>query len=74
LPSRESPPAPASIKGKALADISRTAWAITGIATQGSEFPRWLSCCRLKLADAVAPLVYTAMTRAQRHLISRSTL
>jgi len=59
---------PAEVKGKALADLTH-GWAITVHRAQGSEFP---AVVVVLTADAggmlTRPLVYTALTRAQRHL------
>ena len=59
---------PASIKGKALADIMH-GWAITVHRSQGSEFPAVVVVLPPEAGGMLSrPLVYTAMTRAQRHL------
>jgi exodeoxyribonuclease V alpha subunit len=59
---------PAEIKGKALADLLH-GWAITVHRAQGSEFPAVVVVLPPEAGGMLSrPLVYTAMTRAQRHL------
>ncbi len=59
---------PADIKGKALADLSH-GWAITVHRAQGSEFPAVVVVLTAEAGGMLSrPLVYTALTRAQRHL------
>jgi exodeoxyribonuclease V alpha subunit len=59
---------PAEVKGKALADLLH-GWAITVHRAQGSEFPAVVVALPPEAAGMLSrPLVYTAMTRAQRHL------
>ncbi len=59
---------PAEIKGKALADLLH-GWAITVHRAQGSEFPAIVVVLPPEAAGMLSrPLVYTALTRAQRHL------
>jgi exodeoxyribonuclease V alpha subunit len=59
---------PAEVKGKALADLLH-GWAITVHRAQGSEFPAVVVALPPEGAGMLSrPLVYTAMTRAQRHL------
>lgn len=59
---------PAQVKGKALADLLH-GWAITVHRAQGSEFPAVVVVVPPEAATMLSrPLVYTAMTRAQRHL------
>jgi exodeoxyribonuclease V alpha subunit len=59
---------PAEVKGKALADLLH-GWAITVHRAQGSEFPAAVVVLPPEAGGILSrPLVYTAMTRAQRHL------
>ncbi len=59
---------PAEVKGKALADLVH-GWAITVHRAQGSEFPAVVVVVPPEAGGMLSrPLVYTAMTRAQRHL------
>ena len=59
---------PAEVKGKALADLVH-GWAITVHRAQGSEFPAVVVVVPPEASGMLSrPLVYTAMTRAQRHL------
>ena len=58
----------AEVTGKALADITH-GWAITVHRAQGSEFPAVVVVLPPEGATMLSrPLVYTALTRAQRHL------
>jgi exodeoxyribonuclease V alpha subunit len=59
---------PASVKGKALADLVH-GWAITVHRAQGSEFPAVVVVLPPEAGGMLSrPLVYTALTRAQTHL------
>jgi exodeoxyribonuclease V alpha subunit len=59
---------PAAVKGKALPDLTH-GWAITVHRAQGSEFPAVVVVLPPEAAGMLSrPLVYTALTRAQRHL------
>lgn len=59
---------PAQVKGKALADLLH-GWAITVHRAQGSEFPAVVVVLPPEAGGMLSrPLVYTALTRAQRHL------
>jgi exodeoxyribonuclease V alpha subunit len=59
---------PAAIKGKALRDLLH-GWAITVHRAQGSEFPAVVVTLPPEAGGMLSrPLVYTALTRAQRHL------
>jgi len=59
---------PAIVKGKALADLLH-GWAITVHRAQGSEFPGVVVVLPREAGGMLSrPLVYTALTRAQRHL------
>lgn len=59
---------PADVSGKMLADISH-GWAITVHRAQGSEFPAVIVVLPPEAGRMLSrPLVYTALTRAQRHL------
>ncbi len=61
-------PAPAEVSGKMLADISH-GWAITVHRAQGSEFAAVIVVMGPEASRMLSrPLVYTALTRAQRHL------
>ena len=58
----------ARISGKALADLAH-GWAITVHRAQGSEFPAVVVVVPPEAAGMLSrPLIYTALTRAQRHL------
>jgi exodeoxyribonuclease V alpha subunit len=64
----EFPSGPAEVKGKALADLVH-GWAITVHRAQGSEFPAVVVVLPPEAGGMLSrPLVYTALTRAQRHL------
>lgn len=59
---------PAEVKGKALGDLMH-GWAITVHRAQGSEFPAVVVAVPTEASGMLSrPLVYTALTRAQRHL------
>lgn len=59
---------PVSVSGKALADL-RHGWAITVHRAQGSEWPGVVAVLPPEASGMLSrPLVYTALTRAQRHL------
>jgi exodeoxyribonuclease V alpha subunit len=59
---------PAQVKGKALGDLLH-GWAITVHRAQGSEFPAVVVVLPPEAGGLMSrPLVYTALTRAQRHL------
>jgi exodeoxyribonuclease V alpha subunit len=59
---------PAEVSGKVLADI-RHGWAITVHRAQGSEWPAVVAVLPPEAGGMLSrPLVYTALTRAQRHL------
>ena len=59
---------PAEVKGKALADLLH-GWAVTVHRAQGSEFPAVVVVLPPEATGMLSrPLVYTALTRAQRHL------
>ena len=59
---------PAEVSGKTLADISH-GWAITVHRAQGSEFLAVVVVLAPEAGRMLSrPLVYTALTRAQRHL------
>jgi exodeoxyribonuclease V alpha subunit len=59
---------PAEVKGKALNDLLH-GWAITVHRAQGSEFPAVVVVLTPEAGGLLSrPLIYTAMTRAQRHL------
>ena len=59
---------PAQVKGKALGDLMH-GWAITVHRAQGSEFPAVIVVLPSEAGGMLSrPLVYTALTRAQRHL------
>jgi exodeoxyribonuclease V alpha subunit len=59
---------PAEVSGKALADIKH-GWAITVHRAQGSEWPAVVAVLPPEAGGMLSrPLVYTALTRAQRHL------
>jgi exodeoxyribonuclease V alpha subunit len=64
----EFPSGRARVKGKALADLVH-GWAITVHRAQGSEFPAVVVVLPPEAGGMLSrPLVYTALTRAQRHL------
>ncbi|WP_375492032.1 AAA family ATPase [uncultured Jatrophihabitans sp.] len=59
---------PAQVKGKTLGDLLH-GWAITVHRAQGSEFPAVVVVLPPEAGRMLSrPLVYTALTRAQRHL------
>jgi exodeoxyribonuclease V alpha subunit len=59
---------PSKLKGKMLADLTH-GWAITVHRAQGSEFPAVVVVLPPEATGMLSrPLVYTALTRAQRHL------
>jgi exodeoxyribonuclease V alpha subunit len=59
---------PAEVSGKALADLTH-GWAITVHRAQGSEFPAAVVVLPPEAGGMLSrPLVYTALTRAERHL------
>ncbi|MBI3686174.1 MAG: AAA family ATPase [Actinobacteria bacterium] len=59
---------PAEVTGKALADL-RHGWAVTVHRAQGSEWPAVVAVLPAEAGGMLSrPLVYTALTRAQRHL------
>jgi exodeoxyribonuclease V alpha subunit len=59
---------PAEVQGKMLADVSH-GWAVTVHRAQGSEFPAVIVVLGPEAGRMLSrPLVYTALTRAQRHL------
>lgn len=59
---------PVSVSGKALTDL-RHGWAITVHRAQGSEWPAVVAVLPPEASGMLSrPLVYTALTRAQRHL------
>ena len=59
---------PAEVKGKALGDLLH-GWAITVHRAQGSEFPAVVVVLPPEAGRMLSrPLVYTALTRAQKHL------
>ena len=59
---------PARVTGRALADL-RHGWAITVHRAQGSEWPAVVAVLPPEAGGMLSrPLVYTALTRAQRHL------
>ncbi len=59
---------PAEVKGKALGDLLH-GWAITVHRAQGSEWPAVVVVLPPEAGGMLSrPLVYTALTRAQRHL------
>jgi exodeoxyribonuclease V alpha subunit len=58
----------AEVRGRALADLLH-GWAITVHRAQGSEFPAVVVVLPAEAGGMLSrPLVYTALTRAQRHL------
>ena len=59
---------PARVTGRALADL-RHGWAVTVHRAQGSEWPAVVAVLPPEAGGMLCrPLVYTALTRAQRHL------
>ena len=59
---------PANVSGRALADL-RHGWAVTVHRAQGSEWPAVVAVLPPEAGGMLSrPLVYTALTRAQRHL------
>jgi exodeoxyribonuclease V alpha subunit len=59
---------PVTVSGQALSDL-RHGWAITVHRAQGSEWPGVVVCLPPEAGGMLSrPLVYTALTRAQRHL------
>jgi exodeoxyribonuclease V alpha subunit len=59
---------PANVTGRALADL-RHGWAVTVHRAQGSEWPAVVAVMPPEAGGMLSrPLVYTALTRAQRHL------
>jgi exodeoxyribonuclease V alpha subunit len=59
---------PAEISGKVLGDV-RHGWAVTVHRAQGSEWPAVVAVLPPEAGGMLSrPLVYTALTRAQRHL------
>jgi len=64
----EFPAGPATVSGRALADL-RHGWAVTVHRAQGSEWPAVVAVLPPEAAGMLSrPLVYTALTRARRHL------
>ena len=62
------PAAPVSVPDKFLGDL-RHGWALTVHRAQGSEWPAVIAVFPEEAAGMLSrPLVYTALTRAQRHL------
>jgi exodeoxyribonuclease V alpha subunit len=62
------PAAPVCVPGKFLGDL-RHGWAVTVHRAQGSEWPAVVAVFPAEAAGMLSrPLVYTALTRAQRHL------
>jgi exodeoxyribonuclease V alpha subunit len=59
---------PATVRGRALTDLAH-GWAVTVHRAQGSEFPAVVVVLPMEATRMLSrPLVYTALTRAQRHL------
>ncbi|MFL6128415.1 MAG: ATP-dependent RecD-like DNA helicase [Mycobacteriales bacterium] len=59
---------PARVTGRALGDL-RHGWAVTVHRAQGSEWPAVVAVLPPEAAGMLSrPLVYTALTRARRHL------
>jgi exodeoxyribonuclease V alpha subunit len=59
---------PARVTGRALADL-RHGWAVTVHRAQGSEWPAVVAVLPPEAGGMLSrPLVYTALTRARRHL------
>ncbi len=64
----EFPAGPATVSGRALADL-RHGWAVTAHRAQGSEWPAVVVVLPPEAGGMLSrPLVYTALTRARRHL------
>ena len=64
----EFPAGPATVSGRALADL-RHGWAVTVHRAQGSEWPAVVAVLPPEAGGMLSrPLVYTALTRARRHL------
>ena len=64
----EFPAGPAKVTGRALADL-RHGWAVTVHRAQGSEWAAVVAVMPPEAAGMLSrPLVYTALTRARRHL------
>jgi exodeoxyribonuclease V alpha subunit len=62
------PAAPVCVPDKFLSDL-RHGWAVTVHRAQGSEWPAVVAVFPAEAAGMLSrPLVYTALTRAQRHL------
>jgi exodeoxyribonuclease V alpha subunit len=62
------PAGPVSVPGKLLGDL-RHGWALTVHRAQGSEWPAVVAVFPAEATGMLSrPLVYTALTRAQRHL------
>ncbi|MBO0776077.1 MAG: ATP-binding domain-containing protein, partial [Actinobacteria bacterium] len=62
------PAGPVTIADKLLADL-RHGWALTAHRAQGSEWPAVVAVFPAEATGMLSrPLVYTALTRAQRHL------
>jgi exodeoxyribonuclease V alpha subunit len=62
------PAGPATVSGRALADL-RHGWAVTVHRAQGSEWPAVVAVLPPEAGGMLSrPLVYTALTRARRHL------
>ena len=62
------PAAPVCVPDKFLGDL-RHGWAVTVHRAQGSEWPAVVAVFPEEAAGMLSrPLVYTALTRAQRHL------
>jgi exodeoxyribonuclease V alpha subunit len=59
---------PSRVRGRMLADLTH-GWAITVHRAQGSEFPAVVAVLPPEAGPMLSrPLVYTALTRARRHL------
>ena len=59
---------PANVTGRALADLKH-GWAVTVHRAQGSEWPAVVAVLPPEAGGMLSrPLVYTALTRAQKHL------
>ena len=59
---------PAEVRGRALADLKH-GWAVTVHRAQGSEWPAVVAVLPPEAGGMLSrPLVYTAFTRAQKHL------
>jgi exodeoxyribonuclease V alpha subunit len=64
----EFPGGPATVSGRALADL-RHGWVVTVHRAQGSEWPAVVAVLPPEAGGMLSrPLVYTALTRARRHL------